>query len=344
MKLFLQVFIILIVFLKTGNLLSENKLFSVNNITLEKDDITSNEKLANEAIIKGFNQLIDRILLEEDLIKISNLQPKIIKELVSYYNILKPSKEENNKIINFNVTFDKDKIHDLFYKRQISYSDISDKEFYILPILLRNNDLFVFSNNFFYRDWNEIDEESLIDFILPLENIEIIQSVNKSRQNLNEIELSSIFKEYSNKNVGLVIIEEKENNIEKAYLKLLIENKLISKNLFFKKETNNLTKKKTIEIKKEIINLIKSQNLIDVSAPSFINVKLKLDDKNNLFLLNKKIKKIDLIENIFVQELNKDHVNLKIKYLGKLEKIIYQFKDLDISLKLINDEWLIKIL
>ena len=141
-----------------------------------------------------------------------------------------------------------------------------------------------------------------------------------------------------------MIIEEKENNIEKAYLKLLIENKLISKNLFFKKKPNNLTKKKTIEIKKEIINLIKSQNLIDVSAPSFINVKLKLDDKNNLFLLNKKIKKIDLIENIFVQELNKDHVNLKIKYLGKLEKIIYQFKDLDISLKLINDEGLIKIL
>ena len=33
------------------------------------------------------------------------------------------------KKINFNVTFDKNKIHELFYKKRILYSDITDKEF-----------------------------------------------------------------------------------------------------------------------------------------------------------------------------------------------------------------------
>ena len=55
----------------------------------------------------------------------------------------------DNKII-YNVTFDKDKIHDLFFKNKILYSDIADKEFFILPILLKENEIFIFSNNYFY--------------------------------------------------------------------------------------------------------------------------------------------------------------------------------------------------
>ena len=36
--------------------------------------------------------------------------------------------------------------------------------------------------------------------------------------------------------------------------------------------------------------------------------------------------------------------NLRIKYLGKLEKIINQLKKENINLQLINDQWVIKIL
>ena len=103
----------------------------------------------------------------------------------------------------------------------------------------------------------------------------------------------------------------------------------------------NLTKN-YFEVKEKIIDLVKSQNLIDIGTPSFLNVKLNLDKKNNLVLINSKIKNIDLIENVFVQEFNKNYVNLKIKYLGKIEKIINQLKNKGISLKLINDQWFIK--
>ena len=69
-----------------------------------------------------------------------------------------------------------------------------------------------------------------------------------------------------------------------------------------------------------------------------------MNSKNNLISLNSKLKNIDLIENIFVQEFNKDYVFFKIKYYGKLEKIINQLIDENISLKLINDQWFIKVL
>ena len=87
-----------------------------------------------------------------------------------------------------------------------------------------------------------------------------------------------------------------------------------------------------------------SENLIDIRTPSFINARLNLDRKTNLVEFNSRVKNIDLVENIYVQEFNKDYMNLRIKYLGKLEKMINQLKKNNISLKLINDQWIIKTL
>ena len=46
---------------------------------------------------------------------------------------------------------------------------------------------------------------------------------------------------------------------------------------------------------------------------------------------------------MFVQEFNNDYVMLKIKYLGKLDKLIQQLKEQSIILELIGDEWRIKL-
>ena len=60
--------------------------------------------------------------------------------------------------------------------------------------------------------------------------------------------------------------------------------------------------------------------------------------------LNSRIKNIETIENIYVLDFNKKHMNLRIKYLGKLDKIINQLKKENVDLKLLNDQWVIKIL
>ena len=124
--------------------------------------------------------------------------------------------------------------------------------------------------------------------------------------------------------------------------------KTLSKNIIISKENLNQNKfyeKIIIEVQDEIINLTKSQNLIDVRTPSFINTKLKLDKKkNNLVELNRRLKKIDSIENIFVQEFNNQYVLLKIKYLGKVDKIIEQLKYQKIILTITGENWSIKII
>ena len=348
MKTLKQIIYILVIFLKTETLLSKNNLFSVNNIELEKKEKVTNNALAEKAIQKGFDQLIEKILLKEDSEKLSDLSFASIKQLVTYYQITKLSEEEDSKeLVNFSVTFDKDKIHNLFFKRAISYSEISDKELYILPVLIKNNEIFIFNNNFFYSSWNKVFESDLIEFILLLENIEIIQNINNSKNNLIDIDLDKLFKEYQNKNLALVLIEINDSKNEKGYIKAKIQGKNISKSLEIK--NNKLIKNKfyeniIINTKKELIDLVKSENLIDIRTPSFLNVRFNTNKKNNLVELNSRIKNIDAVENIFVQEFNKDYMNLRIKFLGKLEKIIQLFKIKNIDLKLVNDQWIIRTL
>ena len=125
MKLYKQIIFILIVFFKTETLFSENDLFNVNNIKIEKRDKISNIALAGQAIEEGFYQLIEKILLKNDKQKLSDVKPSMIKQLVSYYRVSNIKDNESQKeLANFSVTFDKDKIHDLFFKKGISYSKI----------------------------------------------------------------------------------------------------------------------------------------------------------------------------------------------------------------------------
>jgi|TARA_B110000971_G_C20004478_1_gene498421 hypothetical protein len=348
MKSHKLIIFILIVFLKTGNVLSDNNIFNVNNIEIKKEDKTTNALLANQAIKEGFKNLIEKILLEEDSKKLSELKFSKIKELVTYYQVSN-KKDDNNDVekINYNISFDKDKIHDLFYKKGISYSEIVNKELFLLPILKKNDQIFIYNQNFFYDKWNDVYNTDLLEFILPIEKIEIIKDVNLNKNNLLNLNLDNLYKEYSDKNLALVLIEENNSNQTKIYLKTRILGKNIVRNINIKKldlSEDNFYIKIITEIKKEIINIVKSQNLIDISVPSFLNVQLKISKKSNLVELNSRIKKIDLIENIYVKKFNNEFVYLKIKYLGKLDKIIKQLEKQKIILELTNDQWSIVII
>lgn len=346
MKLLKKTIFILIIFLKTGNLLSAKTLFNVNNIEVEKKDNSSSKQMADNAIKKGYDLLIKRILMDEDYSKVSNLEFKNIKKLVKYYSVSN-SKETSDNKINFNITFDKDKLYDMFFLQDVSYSDIKDKEFYILPLLTNGNKYSIFSNNYFYENWNKTNSNELIEFILPVENIEIIDHLNRATGELFNLDLDKLFYEYPYKNIAIVIIENNKLNQQKVYLKSRIQEKKISKSYTFrKKELSqiNINDQIILEIKNEIVNLVKSQNLIDIKTPSFLNVKLNLDKKNNLIDFNSRIKKIDQIENVFVTEFNKDYINLRIKHLGKLDKIISQLKNQEINVQFIDNQWLIKLM
>ena len=88
MKLYKQILFILVVFFKTETVFSENKLFNVNNIELEKKDKISYNKLADQAIKKGFKPtcLIERstLIIRQNI----NISKKAIKNLTAKRSII----------------------------------------------------------------------------------------------------------------------------------------------------------------------------------------------------------------------------------------------------------------
>ena len=342
-------FIILIIFFQTGNVLSKENIFNVNNIQLVNKLNSSYDEMANQAIKVAFKKLINKILLDRDSSDLLKLNISEIKKLVSYYQVINNDEQENqiSNRISFNVYFDRDKFHRLFFRLGVSYSEIFDKDLYLLPILKEDDKIFIFNQNFFYQSWNYNLENELIEFILPLESIELIQKINLSKDNLTGLDLRDLFLEYENKNLAIVLIEETNSKKVKIYLKTRIMGKNIEKNITVDRKTDNkenFYRKIILKVNNEIIDLVKSQNLIDIRTPSFLNTKLILNKKNNLVELNRRLKKIDSIDDLYVQEFNNEYVLLKIRYLGKLNKIIKQLEKQNIILSQTGDQWSLKII
>ena len=84
------------------------------------------------------------------------------------------------------------------------------------------------------------------------------------------------FDEFKEKN-NLFIIINYDKKVVKVFIKGIISEKKIIKNLKFEiidDQESSSFDKILIKLKKEIFELIKSQNIIDIRTPSFLNVSL----------------------------------------------------------------------
>ena len=348
MKNLIYLVTILIILLKTGNVLSSDNIFNVNNIEVKVKNTLNKQKSINEAFKKGFDELTYRLLLEDDYKKYRNLDLTQVKELISHYQIEEIDKS-NNKTIQANIFFDKKRMHDFFFGKNIFYSDFINSEVIIFPLLIEKKQYHIYSNNFFVENWtleNDKNKDTLINYILPLETIENIEKIKINKDNIYDFNISEFFEGYDKDNIVFAIIE-KENYNAKVFLNCKLSGKKLKKTLLIKYSNNNqveFNNKIILEIKNLINDLIKSQNLIDVRTPSFLNVKINLKNQGNLVELNKRFKKIDLIDNFYVQQLNKDYALIKIKYLGKINKFIQKLNEKNINLLRSDGKWQLTII
>ena len=91
------------------------------------------------------------------------------------------------------------------------------------------------------KNWPKLTSDNLIEFIIPLENIEVIQNINKNKNNLLNLDLRNLFLEYTNKNLAIILIENPDQKNNKIYLRTRILGKKIDKNLNI--ENDNLQEK-----------------------------------------------------------------------------------------------------
>jgi len=346
MNKFFFIFLIIMLLIKTGNVFSADNIFNVDNIYVDTKKNKKREELFDNAVAEAFAKLTKRILIQEDREKTLKTPLYEIKRLVSHYEFIEDNESINNKKVKFNITFDNVQINNYFYKKNILYSDVSKLKLIFMPVLLDDNKIFLFSENFFYDNWQlENKEPGYIDYILPLENIDDIELININKKNLESINIDFLNK-YDLNNYIYVIINYKKNSTDVFLKSFISENKVIKNISIDHVNKNKLENYKNIKttLKSHINELWKSHNLIDVRTPSFLNT--KLDFKNQSDLLNAQLilSKIDLIQNFSVLELNINYVKIKIKYLGKIEKLKKKLYNEGLKLIITQDKIRLKLI
>jgi hypothetical protein len=354
MNKFFYVFFIILFITKTENVFSNNFIYDVNNIEVESKEtnISGNKKLIESAFKKAFIIFTNKALLKADAISLYKTKNETIKDLVLTYQIIKNDKNNPNKnIFTFNIKFDSKKINNFLAKKRISYADISNISLTLLPILIKNEDIFLYEENFFYKNWNRPQttkkkvNDDFINYNLALENIEDLQYINKIKKNINLIDIKKINSFDKNINYILLIVYSTKNKL-KAFIKTSIENKKTDRyldlNLNFKNE-NKLYEEAIIILKKEINQIWKEQNLIDVNTPSFLDFFLEVKKIDDYLKLKSILGTIDIIENHSVLEMSNQYLKIRIKYNGKVNKIKDKLIEKKIDVKIVDNVWKLKI-
>jgi len=354
MNKFFCIFCIIVFIFKTETVFSNNLIFDVNNIKVSgriNSDL-DNKKLIEIAFQKAFIIFVNKTLLKKDAVNLYKTKIEIIKDLILTYQIAKNEiNDKKENLLTLNIKFDKKKINDFLVQRGIPYADISNISLTLLPILIKQKDILLYEENFFYKNWiktentEEITNDNLINYNLALENIEDLEYINKNKENLELIDVKKITSFDVGKNYALIIIYFTEDKF-RAYIKTLIENKEIDKNIDLKiySESEVRSYEKAISVLKEEINQIwKEQNLIDVNMLSFLDFFLETKKNNDFLKLRSVLDSIDIVENYSVLEMTNEYSKIRLKYKGKINKIKDKLIEQKINIKITDNIWRLRI-
>jgi len=343
MKKFIFLSLIILFLNKTQNVSAGQNTFIVDNIIVTGEVVNDNyrENYIDIAFRKGFQKLVENILRIKDQKKILSTDLSTIKSLAENYKIMEEKLIENNYSAKIQITFKRKFVSDFLYKRGVSYSESERFQTVVYPILVLNSELEVFSKNRFFNEWNESEDLHNIDFVLPIENLDDITFIKKNLSDLEEIDLSQLVDNYEIKNSAILILRYDEKVLN-VFLKTNFKNVKKLKKIEF--NVKNLQDKKVRDgviasLKSSIHDLWKEQNLIDISTPSYLTINTSTKEADSLGAIIKKIKKITLITDYYVEELDKDSAKIKIKYLGKIKNLQNSFIDNGITFEILNNEW-----
>jgi len=235
LKEYILIFLTAIIFLFISFTKSfgEENVFTINNVKV-KGAINVNfsrEKYLNKAFSNSFKILMNKILLTRDLKKIKDIELEQIKNLITSFQILEESYRGDVYSANIKIFYNEDKIKNFLGQRNISFSLSENISAVFFPVFYINDEIQNFDENFFYTQWLEIKiDNELINFILPLEDLEDISKITKMKNNIEDLDVDSLVNKYDEKNYVFVLMNYEDSKLN-IYFKTNFNNNKISKNI-----------------------------------------------------------------------------------------------------------------
>ncbi len=327
---------------------SKAKNYIVKNVEIiEPYSINFNKnKMIDKAFRSAFDVLIAKIVISDDLNEVKNVNTMLIKSMVDSFIITDEQFIENNYLAKINVSFEKKKVLDFLYKKNITPAIPLDKKIIFLPIFinLNSNDLSIYLNNEFYSSWNKyLGQSELLTYILPSEDLEDYSIIKKNLENIENYNFANLLSKY-NKDF-IVAIFFYDNNSFNVLSKINFNDELTISNSEFK-DANPENNEKILDIIKELKNnyenFWKKENLVNISIKLPLTV---LIDSKNLKLLKrfeKELNNSDLVYNYYVESITNNETIYKIIYNSTPKKFIKNFEDRNFQIDYNNEIWLIK--
>ncbi len=321
--------------------LAEENVFTINEIKVKGPiDLNFNrENYLNKAFINSFEILMDKILLTKDLSKINNMQLKEIKKLINGFQILEESYKKNEYKATIKIFYNEIKVKKFLGKKNISFSQSENTSAVFFPVLFINDEIQNFDENFFYKQWTDVEiKNKLINFILPLEDLENISKIVENKNKIEKINVDELVYKYDIKNYIFALIDYNAPKLN-IHLKINFNNNKLSKNISYDlKNINNKLELNLIlkDLKLKIIDFWKEENLINLMMPLSVNVKFQHNNIKDLDKLRNTFFKLSIIEDYDLEQFNINNSFFKIYYYGNPKKLRSELSKLGYQLK--NDQ------
>tara|TARA_Y100000590_G_scaffold392598_1_gene470119 strand:- start:4670 stop:5752 length:1083 start_codon:yes stop_codon:yes gene_type:complete len=306
--------------------LSEENVFVVDNVVVE-GEININftrEKYIDKAFINSFDKLMSKVLLTKDFNKLDNIKLSQIRSLIKSFQIVEESYKQDTYKGIFKIYYNDSKIKQLLVQKNISFSEPKKISAVFFPVLFINNDFLNFSENYFYKKWLEVEvENELINFIMPIEDLDDIEKIKQMRNQIDMLNFDNFILKYNTTNYIFSIMDFQNNKLN-IYLKTNFNNSELTKNITYDlNDFKNENELKIIlkELKFKIIDIWKSENIINLATPLSINVKFNFNKVSDLDNLKKALYKINIIEKHFLDEFDINTSIFKIYYFGNPKKL-----------------------
>ena len=346
MSKYLFILSIIVFLFKTETVFSVETIYDVNNIQVsgKLNSNLDNNKLIEEAFRKAFLIFINKTLLEKDIETLSKTNIQIIKDFIFTHQITSQKKSIDEEIIlTVNVKFDPKKINNYLSINNISYADISEISISILPILRKENNLFIFSDNFFYNEWNKTEngkkntEAQLINYNLALENAEDLFYINNNRENLELIDINKLNSLSEKQNKIFLIFTLNED--AKVFIKAYFNEKEVIKNITLNNNSTDDYNSLIMNVKNQINQIWKEQNLIDINTPAYLDIIFDIKKINDFLKFRTFLDTIDIIDNYSILEITNKYAKIRMKYKGKISNLREKFLNEKININIENNEW-----
>ena len=91
------------------------------------------------------------------------------------------------------------------------------------------------------------------------------------------------------------------------------------------------------------IELWKDENLIDITAPSYITLNIESKNKGSFKKIIDNIKKISSVDSFSIENFDEGTIKIKIKFFGKIKNFQNNLVENGFDIKLVDNQWNLKL-